>query len=374
MELLGKGLESFFAPPERAAPRDTERISLQLKSEFLIKWFDAVPGSVLVINKYRQIVYCNKAFNELALKQQLEDVVGLRPGEALDCINATLLDAGCGCSKSCATCGAAQAIVKSLNGDSEVQNCRLTRLVDGTETPLDLQVFTSPIEFQDQQFILLFAMDISHELRLRYLTRIFHHGLINTAGGIATMTELIEAEPNDNALFPLLVDSSRRILRDVMYSRDLENGEQGNLAVLKEAVEPGDYLQQLVDEECRIRNMQPSVVDLDVTCESMTTDKRIMRHVVRNMLVNALEARESSGGQIKLGCHCKDGKTIITMENQGTVPPEIQAQVFKRYASTKSRDRGLGSYVMKLFAEQYLGGKVSFSSENGITIFTVSIP
>jgi len=374
MNVMGKGLETFFAPPERAVPEEIRVTTTELEGELLMKWFDAVPASVLVINQYRQIVYCNRAFSQLSLKQESGDVLGMRPGEALDCVNAHRMAAGCGCSDNCTTCGAAQAIVKSLKGSNEIQNCRLTRMVDGAEVPLDLQVYTTPIDFHGQQFVFLFAMDISHELRLRYLTRVFHHGLVNTVGSISTVTELIEAEGPDNPLFPLLLDSSRRILRDVVYSRDLEAAEEGTLAVRPENFDAGECLESLVDEECRIRNTQSSVVEMSVESMGLTTDRRILRHIIRNMLVNALEAREKAGGQIFLTCRGDGSGAVISMTNQGEVPEDIRKQMFKRYVSSKSRDRGLGTYVMKLLGEQYLSGQVSFVTGNGSTTFSIALP
>lgn len=372
MQTTGKGLETFFAPPERAVPKDVRVISVELKSEFLVQWLDAIPASVLVINQYRQIVHCNQAFNKLSLSHGPDEVVGKRPGEALDCVNAHTVEAGCGCSEACATCGAAQAIVKSLNGVNDIQNCRLTRLVDGIEVPLDLQVFTTPIEYNGHPFIFLFAMDISHELRLRYMSRLFQHGLINTAGGIATVMELLESDLSDTSLYPLLVDSSRRILRDVVYYRDLETAEQGDLAIRKETFDPTEWLTRLREEECRIRNVQPSVVDVDASCDSVTSDKRVLGHVIRNMLVNALEAWEKAGGRVRLICR-KDGDvTTFAVTNDGEVSDEIRKQMFKRYVSTKSRDRGLGTYVMKLLGEQYLGGMISYTSGEGKTTFSFS--
>ena len=59
----------------------------------------------------------------------------------------------------------------------------------------------------------------------------------------------------------------------------------------------------------------------------------------------------------------------------GAIPEAVQGQVFRRYFSTKGRDRGLGTYGMKLLAEQYLGGRVGFTTdaEQG-TRFTVTLP
>lgn len=374
MELIGKGLDTFFAAPERAPTEEVVKVTEQLKSEFLLPWFDALPVSILVINQYRQIVFCNHTFNQLTDKQ-LGEVIGQRPGEALDCVHSTEMDAGCGCSYHCNTCGAARAIIKSLEGDNDCQDCRLLRLVDDVETSLDLQVFTKPIKFQDHEFILLFAMDVSHELRLRYMNRTFHHGLINAAGGIDALAQLIEANDGDSTLLPLLASTSKRVLRDVLYHRDISAAEQGRLEIDINPVNVEDFVTRLVVEECEIRNTQPSMVNMDIQSGNIDTDKRILGHVVRNMFVNALEALENAPGHIDLHCYTdNDGRTVISMENPGEVPENTAKQMFKRYVSTKSPDRGLGTYVIKLFTRRFLDGDVGFRTGNGKTIFEVVLP
>jgi len=57
------------------------------------------------------------------------------------------------------------------------------------------------------------------------------------------------------------------------------------------------------------------------------------------------------------------------------MPPEVAPQVFQRSFSTKGADRGLGTWSMKLFAEEYLGGAVSFQTdrERGTT-FSLVLP
>lgn len=374
MGLIGLGLNSFFAAPERLPTEEVKKVSEQLKNEFLLPWFDAIPVSILVINEYRQIVFTNNTFVSLTNRMQ-DELVGLRPGEALNCIHSDQEDAGCGCSYYCNTCGAAQAIIKSLEGEGDCQNCRLLRLVDEVEAPLDLQVHTKPIEFQGQKFILLFAMDVSHELRLRYMNRTFHHGLINAAGGLNTLSQLIESEFGESALLPLLASSSKRIVRDVMYHQDVSAGEQGRLNVGFTSIEATPFFTKLVEDECEIRNTQPSMIHMDIQCDTITTDKRILGHIIRNMFVNALEALENTPGHIIFRCHPTDEDgVVIIIENPGDIPENIAKQMFKRYVSTKSPDRGLGTYVIKLFVKRYLGGNVEFHTGEGKTVFKVFLP
>jgi len=375
MTTTGAKLFTHYATPERYSDGIISHLSKNLMKEPMLFWFDAVPMGMTVINKHRQIVYCNTAFRQLTLKQRREDVIGLRPGEALNCVNSNLVEAGCGCSEFCDICGAAQAIIKSLEGMSDCQECRMMRLVHGLEEPLDLQIFTKPMEFEGEPMSMIFAMDISHELKLRYLNRTFYHGLINGVGGIATLTELIEAEPDDSGLFQLLIESSQRTLRDVLYHRDITAAEEGRLAPDIESFEAEPFFNRIIGKECTLRNMQNSCIDVHVSASTLTSDKRLLGHVIRNMLSNALEASEGKSDAITLECKpLEDGRTSITMTNSGEIPTIIRKQMFKRYVSTKSRDRGLGNYVTKLLTEKYLQGKVQFASGDGVTSFTILLP
>jgi len=85
------------------------------------------------------------------------------------------------------------------------------------------------------------------------------------------------------------------------------------------------------------------------------TDQPIMRRIVGNMVLNALEATPE-GGTVLMRALLTDDKLRIEVENSGEIPQEIQRSLFKRSFSTKSDSgRGIGTYSMKLFGERYLG-------------------
>jgi len=347
----------------------------QLQDEPLSHWFDALPIPMAVINEHRQILFSNTAFCAVSLKTSCADILGLRPGEALDCIHAHVMKAGCGCSEFCSACGAAIAILKCLEGEADCRECRMVRLDHGTEVPLDLQVFTRPVQFNGKTLTAVFALDISHEKRLAYLNRAFHHTLVNGVGGINALADLMDPDQDTGSLLDLLADASRRTLKKVLYHRDVEAAEQGRLAVDMEAIDTDDFLNGLIREECRLRNIEHSCAVVESPCGELWSDRRILGHVLDNMLENALEAREKNPGRITLACtRLEDGGTTISVRNPGMVPPNIRKQMFKRYVSSKSRDRGLGIYVMKLFTERYLGGELAFSSQDNETTFAVTLP
>ncbi len=107
----------------------------------------------------------------------------------------------------------------------------------------------------------------------------------------------------------------------------------------------------------------------------MRTDARLLRRVLGNMLKNALEA-VPPGATVTLGCECSAERVRLSVGNPGAMPSKVQQQVFERSFSTKAeRGRGIGTYSMKLLGERYLGGKVSFTSNEAEgTKFFLELP
>jgi signal transduction histidine kinase len=104
------------------------------------------------------------------------------------------------------------------------------------------------------------------------------------------------------------------------------------------------------------------------------TDAALLKRILLNMAKNAAEASPEKS-QIKLGCSAKQGKAVFSVNNTGVIPDEVKLQIFQRSFTTKGAGRGLGTYSMKLFGENYLQGRVYFrSNEKQGTTFTIELP
>ncbi len=93
-------------------------------------------------------------------------------------------------------------------------------------------------------------------------------------------------------------------------------------------------------------------------------DPSQLQQVILNLMVNARDAMPNGG------------EVVFEVHNPGVMPETVQRQIFQRSFSTKDEvGRGIGTYSVRLLAEQYLGGRVSFVSEpEAGTIFTVRVP
>ncbi len=176
-------LPTQFAPAERSLEIEIREQHEYLKGLPLFTLVtDVVPETVMVLNRNRQIVFSNRTFVERLGAENIAEIYGLRPGEALQCKHASENPGGCGTTEYCTTCGAVQSILASQQGEVNARECRIVQ--KNTGEALDLKVWSSPFSLGDEPFTIHAVTDISHQKRRYALERIFFHDVLNIAVGV----------------------------------------------------------------------------------------------------------------------------------------------------------------------------------------------
>ncbi len=365
-------LDTAFLPAERAS---AEKLAAQVeyfrRYPALERFVDAVPDIYLILNEERQIVFANERMLELIPRADWTRVNGLRPGEALNCVHADETGGGCGTTEFCRTCGAAQAIISSLNGAATIKECRIVQK-DGNA--LDLRVWTTPTDINDTRFTIFSVQDIASEKRRRVLERLFFHDILNTAGVLRGVSELLSEATIDEAeeLHEMVADLSEQLINEIQAQKDLMAAENGELITRRDVINAGKLLRELAELYITHYVAEGKTIELNADLPPVTfvSDKRLLRRVLGNMVKNALEAI-SAGETVTLGYTLADDMVEFWVHNPTFMPRNVQLQVFQRSFSTKGTGRGLGTYSIKLLTERYLNGKVRFSTDkqNGTTFF-----
>ncbi len=171
--------KSYFAP----AGRVSEQVLLHEKSivsdgELIKTLLNAMPDLLLVLNSKRQIVAVNQKLLNTFGVENPEEMLGLRPGEAVGCIHSKGAPDGCGTSRNCAVCGAVIAILASQStGLPQKRECQL---MTGNDChALDLDVMATPVEIEGEIFTVLALRDISSEKRRYVMERVFFHDILS---------------------------------------------------------------------------------------------------------------------------------------------------------------------------------------------------
>lgn len=337
---------------------------------------DAIPDILLAVNSSCQIVYANRTALDFFHARQGAELWGKRPGEAAGCMHSRETPDGCGTAEACGVCGVFLAIRHGLHGKPSIEECQMM-LAGGM--PLDLSVWARPFELDDERFLFLSIHDISDEKRREALERIFLHDLLNTAGGLESISKIIESSaPGElRELRDVIISLSEQLVDEIQAQRELLAAERGELHVRVRKVNTRDAVARTITMYLKNQACDGKTIQASEVCEEilLSTDMALLLRVLGNLAKNALEAT-SPGGTVTVGCHSLADDTVeFFVHNADCIPREYQLRIFNRSFSTKGSGRGLGDHSVKLLTERFLAGKVDFSStpRDG-TIFFVRLP
>ena len=376
---MNEKMDTEFAPCERSSPQVLNEQAGKIQNGLTFHdIMDAVQDPVFVVNSNREIIYYNKKFAELNSLSAESTLNGMRPGEVLNCVNASKNPGGCGTAMLCKYCGMVNAIIEAaLLGRPTTKECRLTTQHAETLHAVDLKIHAEPVTIENERFVVLHAADISAQKRIQVLGQVFFHDLMNTVSALSGFLDIIGSEtsclPTE---FQGYFERTKRlsaILQDELSAhRLMAVAETGQIAPTFVTLHSEQIVRQAIAlyEGYSFARGKKIMVSPAINDVALETDKTMIARVLGNMLKNALEATDS-GGTVQVNCQLQGDKVVFSVNNKGMMPQDVQWQVFSRSFSTKGDGRGLGTYSMRLLAGRYLKGKVYFESEKetGTTFF-----
>ena len=117
---------------------------------------------------------------------------------------------------------------------------------------------------------------------------------------------------------------------------------------------------------------------LDYTLPVIRVSANLLKQILLNIIMNALQAMENGGGKLLVettSC-AVDNVCIIVADNGPGIPAATIERIFDRYFTTKKpgEGTGLGLFVTKKLVES-VGGEIKVTSRSGGgTTFTVTLP
>jgi len=371
--------QTFFTPAELETP---ERLAAQnrlLATDPVVSiMLDSFPEPAVVLNRHRQIVLAN---DKVAARLQCsrESLIGQRTGEAFACIHANAETAPCGTTPFCQFCGGASAIVNSQASlQPDVKECRLLCSGEDGIRAVDLRIWATPLTLGGEPFTVFAVRDTTDEKRRTLLEQLFFHDILNAATTLKGIIQIWPRLRSDQAeeMHRMAGDVTDQILEEIQAQRDLAAAERGDLAVRPEEVD----VVQLLTSVCELHGQDALAAGKTVAAPlidgstTLRTVAVLLRRVLGNLIKNALEAC-GTGDTVTVSFENRAVPTF-RIHNPGVMSQAVQAQLFQRSFTTKQGGgRGVGTYSVKLFVENYLNGTVTFqSTQQAGTTFTVSLP
>jgi len=117
---------------------------------------------------------------------------------------------------------------------------------------------------------------------------------------------------------------------------------------------------------------------LDYSLPTIRLDTNLLKQILLNIIMNALQAMEDGGGKLLVETAATGSDTVcFTIADNGPgIPAEMIDRIFDRYFTTKKpgEGTGLGLFVTKKLVENMGGGIAVTSRSGGGTTFTVTLP
>lgn len=103
-------------------------------------------------------------------------------------------------------------------------------------------------------------------------------------------------------------------------------------------------------------------------------DPSVIEGLLRNLVVNALQASTETG-EVVLRARSEEDRVIIDVEDRGSgVPPAVLEHLFEPYFTTKPEGVGLGLVLARRAAREHGGELSAAPREGGGACFTVTLP
>lgn len=136
---------------------------------------------------------------------------------------------------------------------------------------------------------------------------------------------------------------------------------------------------QLIEPACKHRKVELTVApqaasEVEPHSAQLEADPEQLRHVLMNLLLNAIEAA-GSGGWVRVEYHeSTDGMCRVRVLDSGAGPPaDFVERLFEPFSTTKPEGVGLGLAVARRVAELH-GGRLNYTRRDGATCFELTLP
>jgi hypothetical protein len=340
----------------------------------------AVPNIFMVLNDNRQAIFCNKALLEKLGLTDMKSVIGLRPGEVFNCINASISEGGCGTTEFCRSCGAVKAILETQKtGLPAKYECKMLYTLDGMVKAITLEIYTEKIELEGTIFTTFHITNIDSPRREQVLERLLFDATLSTTENIISSLDIISSSKDvelTKEYIKTLQNSSIRLADEIRSKQELTFLEHGKIQTKMAQVHSLIFLIDVVKKfiEHKITDKKRIFIDPDTAAVGFISDSNLLKTALQHLIHNALE-HSDDGDEVKLGCSYEKERVKFWVKNNAFIANDVQLQIFKKSFTTKNTGYGYGTYMTKLIVENYLEGSLSFTSnEDDGTIFMIDLP
>jgi signal transduction histidine kinase len=371
---------------------------LRIREAEMSAMLDSAPMLMLLVDTERRVVKSNRAAAQFA-GRKLEEMVGLRAGEALRCLHSLDDPRGCGSGPYCDKCLIRSTVIDTIetgNGHDQVE-WRLPFVRDGKTEELTFFIFTSPVSLP-QKRTMVFIQDITEVKRSEERIKILNAALIQRAAELEAVNRELESfsySVSHDLRAPLrsMDGFSQAVLEDyggkldaqgTEYLRNIRSAAQQMSSLIEDLLD----LSRITRKEMYLELVDLSGLASEVAAELKKTqperrvdftiapgltgtgDRALLKLVFDNLMGNAFKfSGKKPQAKIEFGSTRMKGETVYFVRDNGTGFDMAYAdklfKPFQRLHSVKEfPGTGIGLASVQRIINR-LGGRVWAEGEAG---------
>ena len=216
---------------------------------------------------------------------------------------------------------------------------------------------------------------------ITYLAHDLKTPLTSVIGYLSLLDEIPEMPEKQRARYTkITLEKAQRLEKLINEFFEITRYNLQQISIEKEEVDLSYMLFQMADEFYPIFHAHGNTAELDVGEELMVmADSMELARVFNNILKNAV-AYSYPNTAIKINAKEEGNHVQVSFSNEGkTIPKQKLDSVFEKFfrlddaRATNTGGAGLGLAIAKEIVSLH-NGTISASSENGTTVFLVTLP
>ena len=193
------------------------------------------------------------------------------------------------------------------------------------------------------------------------------HDLRTPLTAVIAATDAIPAEGSFAEEVRIARSEARRLQRFLNDLLEASRIEHGAIEPKWESVDLTDVITAVLHDLRQDRPGARVVPRVDSDCPFVASDPLLLRHVLINLIDNALKFSPAET-QVEVELHCRDDQVVCRVLDRGPGLPARSDELFDRFQRLEGSDRvggsGLGLWIAKNFTEA-VGGTISAGNREG---------
>lgn len=331
---------------------------------------DSIPSGVILLNRFRQVLFCNAKVRGMFPDQKIN--LGLRPGELLGCAFSHDSPFGCGEGPKCQVCDAVKVVKESMKTNKQVVNEATIYLNrENPDKTFEFLVAASPYKTGGMQLTLVSIEDISRIKKHYKLESYFYNSMLENTSTLEESLDNLHKKPVSESKSDVLFRSRRmvhEIISELLNQKILFNAVEKKLPVKTDDIKSTDIL-----SNCKTHFFATNLV-IDPNSEDfeLKTDFFLLNRALF-VLLNYILQRTGKDSILNLGIKQQKSAAIIQLNTKVNIVEDARKS-FDQPLTVLHKTNTVEPFTVKLLIEEYLDGTVRIedSDTNG-TSFNIEI-